>query len=215
MSLLGVSARAGVQGPATGCSLHRDGRGAPPPQPAPVHPWPEAEAPPALERAVDAAFAEPEGGGRNTLAVAVARGGRLLAERYLAPVDAGTRLQGWSMNKSLLATWVALRSADGEGLSLSDPVRQRLLALGAPPATTRDDGSASKEARHHASLVGERPPRYNLFDPEALPEALPQALPQAMTQTVTQKVVQSFNGSWRPEAVPPQRTPARPLALRS
>ena len=137
-SLLGVRARAGVQDPATGCSLHRDGQGAPPARPAPVRPWPEAEAPAALEAAVDAAFAEPEGGGRNTLAVAVARGGRLLAERYLAPVEAGTRLQGWSMNKSLLATWIALRSAEGDGLSLADPVRRGLLALGAPPATTRD-----------------------------------------------------------------------------
>ncbi|KGE03296.1 Beta-lactamase class C and other penicillin binding protein [Pseudohaliea rubra DSM 19751] len=107
-------------------------------QPAPSHPWPEAEASPALLRAVAEAFDEAEGGGRNTLAVAVAREGRLLAERYLSPVDAGTRLQGWSMNKSLLATWVALRSAAGDGLSLGDPVRQRLLALGAPPATTRD-----------------------------------------------------------------------------
>jgi len=137
-SLLGVSARAGVQDAATGCSLHRDGQGVTPPRLVSLRPWPEAEAGPALARAVDAAFAEPEGGGRNTLAVAVARGGRLLAERYLAPVAAGTRLQGWSMNKSLLATWVALRSDSGDGFSLAMPVRRRLLELGAPPATTRD-----------------------------------------------------------------------------
>ncbi|KAH8072100.1 1,3-beta-D-glucan synthase [Aureococcus anophagefferens] len=52
-----------------------------------------------------------------------------------------------------------------------------------PPATTRDDGSASKEARHHASLVGERPPRYNLFDPEALPEALKRFAPEVFASS--------------------------------
>ena len=65
--------------------------------------------------------------------------------------------------------------------------RQRYVAVGddgeKPPATTRDDGSASKEARHHASLVGERPPRYNLFDPEALPEALKRFAPEVFASS--------------------------------
>ena len=44
-------------------------------------------------------------------------------------------------------------------------------------------GSASKEARHHASLVGERPPRYNLFDPESLPEALKRFAPEVFASS--------------------------------
>ena len=58
----------------------------------------------ALESALDAALVEPLEGGRNTLAVIVLHRGQIIAERYGAPVTADTPIQGWSMNKSLMAT---------------------------------------------------------------------------------------------------------------
>jgi CubicO group peptidase (beta-lactamase class C family) len=128
-----ASAVAGVQSPDTGCSLHRRGRGdlAARPEVAAR----SLRALPALPGALlDAAFAEPPGGGRDTLAIVASRGGAVVAERYRDPVDATTRLQGWSMNKSLLATWVALRAAQTQKLQLDLPVRPRLEALGAPAA---------------------------------------------------------------------------------
>jgi len=85
---------------------------------------------------------------------------------------------------------VAAESGPARAASLLRSVggrRQRYVAVGddgeKPPATIRDDGSASKEARHHASLVGERPPRYNLFDPEALPEALKRFAPEVFASS--------------------------------
>jgi CubicO group peptidase (beta-lactamase class C family) len=75
------------------------------------------------------AFAEPPGGGRNTLAVLVMHAGELIAERYLAPVTANTPLQGWSMNKSLIATWVGIQVKKDE-MSLSLGVVEGLRASG-------------------------------------------------------------------------------------
>jgi CubicO group peptidase (beta-lactamase class C family) len=66
-----------------------------------------------LERAIDAAFAEPEGGGRNTLAVLVLHDGRLVAERYARGIEAATPLPGWSMTKSVMATLVGILVRDG------------------------------------------------------------------------------------------------------
>ena len=106
------------------------------PAPAAYEPGLQPNAPavagePALQAALDAAFAEPEGAGRNTLAGVVSRGGEMLAERYRAPVTATTPLQGWSMNKSLTTTWVGMQVAKGR-LDLALPVRQALSGYGAP-----------------------------------------------------------------------------------
>ena len=109
-SLLGVSARA-VHVPPRGCVLHATEPGAPPSATGTAPP--AVGVPAALREAVDGAFAEPVGGGRNTLALLVAWQGRLVAERYTAPVTTATPLQGWSMNKSLLATWVGMQAAEG------------------------------------------------------------------------------------------------------
>lgn len=118
--LPGFSARAVYRG-ATGCTI-----GAPVQQiaatlpelvDAPALPVPDA----ALAAVIDRAFAEPAGGGRNTLAVLVRHRGEVIAERYRAPAGAATPLQGWSMNKSLMATWVGIRIAQG-GLSLEQRV---------------------------------------------------------------------------------------------
>lgn len=133
-SLLGVSAIAGFQSAARGCSLHLPGATAaqagPPRSQAPRSPFVVARSAP-LMAALDAAFVEPVEGGRQTLALVVAHRGDIVAERYAAPVTAATPLQGWSMNKSLMATWVALLVEEGS-LSLDLPVAARLRELGAP-----------------------------------------------------------------------------------
>jgi CubicO group peptidase (beta-lactamase class C family) len=88
----------------------------------------------ALESALDAAFAEPLERGRNTLAVIVMHRGQIVAERYEGPVTAETPMQGWSMNKSLMATFVG-RQIDQGHLQLSDSVVTALQAAGAGGAT--------------------------------------------------------------------------------
>lgn len=109
--LLGVSGRA-VHQYGRGCSLGVAGRGDPP-MPAAVAGESGPGVPAQFAMAVDAAFEEPAGGGRNTLALLVALDGELLVERYAAPVDVSTRMQGWSMNKSLMATWVGMQVGRG------------------------------------------------------------------------------------------------------
>ena len=132
--LLTASAVAGYQSAARGCTLHLPGISVPRVQPAgarqPRSPFAYADTP-SLMMALDAAFIEPVTGGRRTLAVLVAHRGMLVAERYAAPVTATTPLQGWSMNKSLLATWVALLADEGR-LEIGQPLRPRLLDLDAP-----------------------------------------------------------------------------------
>ena len=88
----------------------------------------------ALESALDAAFAEPLERGRNTLAVIVMHRGQIAAERYGAPVTAETPMQGWSMNKSLMATFIG-RQVDQGHLRLNDSVVTALQAAGAGDAT--------------------------------------------------------------------------------
>ena len=88
----------------------------------------------ALESALDAAFAEPLERGRNTLAVIVMHRGQIVAERYGGPVTAETPMQGWSMNKSLMATFVG-RQIDQGHLRLNDAVVAALQAAGAREAT--------------------------------------------------------------------------------
>lgn len=68
----------------------------------------------ALEAALDQAFAEPTGGGRNTLAVAILHQGRLVAQRYADGVDAETPLHGWSMSKSAITALAGAMAQRGE-----------------------------------------------------------------------------------------------------
>ncbi len=84
---------------------------------------------PVIESAIDELFEELPGGGKNTLAVLVMQGGEIVSERYAAPVSPRTRLQGWSMNKSLMASWVGIQVERG-AIDLSMLVKERLLALG-------------------------------------------------------------------------------------
>ena len=70
---------------------------------------------PAIRKALNTAFAEPPEGGRNTLAVIVMHRGRIVAERYQTPVTINTPMQGWSMNKSLMATFIGQQIDRGRG----------------------------------------------------------------------------------------------------
>jgi CubicO group peptidase (beta-lactamase class C family) len=88
----------------------------------------------ALESALDAAFAEPIESGRNTLAVIIMHRSEIVAERYGGPVTAETPMQGWSMNKSLMATFIG-RQIDQGHLQLSDSVVTALQTAGAGGAT--------------------------------------------------------------------------------
>jgi CubicO group peptidase (beta-lactamase class C family) len=88
--------------------------------------------PEALTQIIEGAFAEPVGGGRNTLAMVVIHRGQLVAERYADPVTPSTRLQGWSMNKSLMASFVGIQVGKGN-MALTDNVAARLTALGVSP----------------------------------------------------------------------------------
>lgn len=67
--------------------------------------------------------------GRNTLAVVVMHQGKLVAERYQAPVTDMTPMQGWSMNKSLMATFIG-RQIDSGRMSLDDSVSEALRQTG-------------------------------------------------------------------------------------
>ena len=84
---------------------------------------------PALQIALNNAFTEPPEGGRNTLAVIVMHRGQVVAERYGAPVTAATPMQGWSMNKSLMATFIG-RQVDQGNLDLDGAVMSALQAAG-------------------------------------------------------------------------------------
>lgn len=87
----------------------------------PAVPWPHggadpAPAPPAIEAALDRAFAEPDrtsGRVRNTTAVVIAHDGRLVAERYAKGYSATTPMLSWSMAKSVTAALVAIEIGDG------------------------------------------------------------------------------------------------------
>jgi CubicO group peptidase (beta-lactamase class C family) len=74
----------------------------------------------ALDQALEAAFAEPRGSGRNTLAVVVLHEGRLVAERYAEGVGPGTPLHGWSMTKSVMVALAGALAADGR-IQLEQP----------------------------------------------------------------------------------------------
>lgn len=123
-SLLGAEAEAVWSGE-EGCVLNPVTPLATPGRPrnaGPRLPWPlEPETPPDLNEVLEAAFAEPEEGQRRTLAVLVLRGGELVAERYADDVDMSQALQGWSMNKSLMSTWVGMQVASGK-LDLAEPI---------------------------------------------------------------------------------------------
>ena len=106
---------------------------------------------PALQTALDTAFMEPPEGGRNTLAVVVMHRGQVVAERYEAPVTATTPMQGWSMNKSLMATFIG-RQVDRGNLNLDGAVVSALQAAGTD-ARTLGKVDPSLSLRHLLSMT--------------------------------------------------------------
>ena len=105
----------------------------------------------ALQAALDTAFMEPPNGGRNTLAVIVMHRGQVVAERYGAPVTAATPMQGWSMNKSLMATFIG-RQVDQGNLDLDVAVVSALRAAGTD-ARTVGKVDPSLTLRHLLSMT--------------------------------------------------------------
>ena len=74
----------------------------------------------ALERAIDAVFAEPDAAHpRRTRALVVVQGGRIVAERYAPGFTPAMPLIGWSIGKSALNALIGLRVGDGK-LALTD-----------------------------------------------------------------------------------------------
>ena len=68
----------------------------------------------ALDAAVTFAFEQPpDSPPLDTLAVVVLHDGRLVAERYAEGITPHTRLPGWSMTKSVTATWAGVLAAQG------------------------------------------------------------------------------------------------------
>ena len=106
-----------------GCTLVYEGYETPRALSVPAH-APETAAvsgEPALTRALDAAFAEPpEGDPRNTKAVVVMRGGRVIAERYAPGYDVNTPVNGHSLAKSLVNALVGVLVRQGK-LSVTQP----------------------------------------------------------------------------------------------
>jgi CubicO group peptidase (beta-lactamase class C family) len=69
---------------------------------------------PALEAVLDEAFSEPSAEShRQTRAVVVLKGGRIIAERYAPPFTRETPLIGWSMTKSVVNTLIGILVRDG------------------------------------------------------------------------------------------------------
>jgi hypothetical protein len=79
---------------------------------------------PALERAMDAAFAEPDPAHpRHTRALVVVYQGRIVAERHAPRFDATMPLLGWSLSKAALNALVGERVADGKLDTSKNPGR--------------------------------------------------------------------------------------------
>ena len=105
----------------------------------------------AIEPFLASLFSEPPEGGRNTLAVVIMHKGDIIAERYALPVLPSTRLQGWSMNKSLMASFVGLQVERGL-LDLDLPVRDQLSHLGVDSGVITDL-SADLTLKHLLSMA--------------------------------------------------------------
>ena len=76
----------------------------------PASPLPDGLDRAEVQAAVDAAFAHPEG---MTAAFLVTWRGRIIAERYAPGIDAHTRLESWSMGKSITASLMGVLMQQG------------------------------------------------------------------------------------------------------
>lgn len=89
-----------------------------------------------LQLALDQAFSEPEK--QRTRTVAILYKDHLLAERYTGGFDADTRILGWSMTKSVLATLYGIQVFQGQ-IRLDDAVAWDAWKGDARSAITYDD----------------------------------------------------------------------------
>ena len=104
----------------------------------------------ALDKAVDATFAEPHPlHPRRTRALVVVHHGRIVAERDAPGFDAATPLAGWSMSKSALNALVGLRVKDGK-LAVTD---KALLPEWRGPGDKRADISLDDLLRMSGGLA--------------------------------------------------------------
>ncbi len=117
VTALGVRTRRAVYRPGSGATLALGPVAElplPPAGPAGA-PWPDAPGPEALQRLVASAFDEPDPKlVRRTRAVLVARGGRVLAERYAEGFSATTPLPGWSMTKAVMGALIGALVGEGK-----------------------------------------------------------------------------------------------------
>lgn len=128
--LLVGNGRRTVAGSGKEAAAVREARQAFAAQPTADAPWPAGNAAPeaaspALQRAVDRAFAPTaaEVPIARTSAVLVVHRAHLVAERYAAGYGPATRLHGWSMTKSVLATLCGILAGDGDlKLGASAPI---------------------------------------------------------------------------------------------
>jgi CubicO group peptidase (beta-lactamase class C family) len=136
VSTFGLVSRTAVYRPGIGCTLLVDSdaaalsqqaQGIPVPTTAPrPEPWPKGDAVdipanPALERAVADSFSDETPAREiDTRAIVVVQDGRIVAERYAPGFTKDTALIGWSMSKSVTATFIGALIAEGQ-LKLDAP----------------------------------------------------------------------------------------------
>ncbi|MCR9242678.1 MAG: beta-lactamase family protein [Rhodobiaceae bacterium] len=97
--------------------------GQPPKIAWPTQSWPTASTPAVLEQILDRTITgTAPGTPQNTRAILVVKGGQLIAERYGEGFDANTRLQSWSMAKSVVHALVGILIKDGQ-IDLYQPAR--------------------------------------------------------------------------------------------
>jgi len=130
-SFFGLASQTAIYRDGFGCT--RDGDGIAPvptlsplPAPDPEALWPDGERVdltateegidrPTLDAAVAAVFAEPDPAHpRNTRAIVVVHGRRIVAERYAAGFDKDMKLIAWSMTKGAMNALIGLRVKDGQ-----------------------------------------------------------------------------------------------------
>ncbi len=89
----------------------------------PTESWPTGPTPPELGEILDRTVAGTEAGTpQNTRAILVVKGGELIGERYGDGLDASSRLQSWSMAKSVVHALVGILVKDGQ-IDLYKPAR--------------------------------------------------------------------------------------------
>ncbi len=89
----------------------------------PTQDWPIAPTPAVLDQILDRTIAgTAPGTPKNTRAILVVKGGQLIGERYGEGIDATTRLQSWSMAKSVIHALLGVLIKDGQ-IDIYKPAR--------------------------------------------------------------------------------------------